>query len=104
MLTDVRTDERTNGQKLARLCLPAKAGATTRGQNHFLTIDKCHNSVINNEICPLTFSSETFLIQMHMQNLNEIRLQILKLWNGNKVQTDEHTDGQTDGQTHRQST
>ena len=29
--TDGRTDERTNGQKLARLCLPAKAGATKRG-------------------------------------------------------------------------
>ena len=28
--TNVRTDERTNGRKLARLCLPAKAGATTR--------------------------------------------------------------------------
>ena len=28
MLTDGRTDERTNGRKLARLCLPAKAGAT----------------------------------------------------------------------------
>ena len=26
--TDERTDERTNGWKLARLCLPAKAGAT----------------------------------------------------------------------------
>ena len=28
MLTDGRTDKRTNGRKLARLCLPAKAGAT----------------------------------------------------------------------------
>ena len=27
---NVRTDERTNGRKLARLCLPAKAGATKR--------------------------------------------------------------------------
>ena len=26
--TDGRADERTNGRKLARLCLPAKAGAT----------------------------------------------------------------------------
>ena len=26
--TDGRTDERTNGRKLARLCLPAKADAT----------------------------------------------------------------------------
>ena len=25
---NIRTDERTNGRKLARLCLPAKAGAT----------------------------------------------------------------------------
>ena len=29
MLTDGRTEEHTNGRKLARLCLPAKAGATT---------------------------------------------------------------------------
>ena len=28
MLTDGRTDKQTNGRKLARLCLPAKAGAT----------------------------------------------------------------------------
>ena len=28
--TDGRQDERTNGRKLARLCLPAKAGATKR--------------------------------------------------------------------------
>ena len=33
MLTDGRTDERTNGRKLARLCLPAKAGATKTGYN-----------------------------------------------------------------------
>ena len=31
MLTDGWMDERTNGRKLARLCLPAKAGATKRG-------------------------------------------------------------------------
>ena len=29
--TDERTDERMNGRKLARLCLPAKAGATKTG-------------------------------------------------------------------------
>ena len=28
--TDGRTNERTNGRKLARLCLPAKAGATKK--------------------------------------------------------------------------
>ena len=28
--TDKRTDERTNRKKLARLCLPAKAGATIK--------------------------------------------------------------------------
>ena len=27
---NVRTDERTNGRKLARLCLSAKAGATIK--------------------------------------------------------------------------
>ena len=30
---DGRTYERTNGRKLARLCLPAKAGATKKGTN-----------------------------------------------------------------------
>ena len=36
--TDVRTDERTNGRKLARLCLPAKAGATIKvGALSFVT-------------------------------------------------------------------
>ena len=34
--TDGRTNERTNGRKLARLCLPAKAGATKREQHEFL--------------------------------------------------------------------
>ena len=33
---NVRTDERTNGRKLARLCLPAKAGATKREAEVFL--------------------------------------------------------------------
>ena len=60
------------------------------------------------EICPLTIPSETLLIQMHMQNLNEIRLEILKLSNGNGLRTDGRTyygrtyygrtDRHTDGQ------
>ena len=50
------------------------------------------------EICPLTISSETVLVQM--QNLNEIRLSIVRLSNGNEVRMDGRTYyGRTDGRT-----
>ena len=44
-------------------------------KKHFLYIDKRHNSVVNcRNLSPITIPSETLLVQMHMQNLNEIRL------------------------------
>ena len=50
--TYVRTEERTNGRKLARLCLPAKAGATKRGRrNESMLPDRVSNPG------PLTYES-----------------------------------------------
>ena len=52
------------------------------------------------EIRPLTIPSETLMVQMHIQNLNEIRLQILKLSNRQEVRTDiRTTGGRTDTRT-----
>ena len=42
------------------------------GQKHFLYTDKYHNFVINNGNLPINNPCETFLIQIHMHNLNEI--------------------------------
>ena len=59
MLTNVRTDERTNGQKLACLCLPAKAGVTKRGRrNESMLPDRISNPG------PLTYESGALLIAL----------------------------------------
>ena len=39
----------------------------------FWYINKCHNSVINYRNLPINNPSETLLVQVHVQNLNEIR-------------------------------
>ena len=55
--TDKRTDERTNGRKLARLCLPAKAGATKK---HTLA-----NALKSMETTSLEKSLNTFAVACH---------------------------------------
>ena len=44
-------------------------------KKHFLPIDKCHNSGVNYlKDLPINNQKETFLVQMHLQNLNGICL------------------------------
>ena len=74
----------------------------TKGQKPFLYIGTCHNSMIDYRYLPINNPKRDIVETMHMQNLNEIRLQIHVL--GSKVQTDverttdERTDGHTDDQ------
>ena len=70
--TDGRTNERTNGRKLARLCLPAKAGATKNVRfSQILSIfslsDQCSNNyfkLLNGEF--FLFQLKTFMASLSL--------------------------------------